>query len=84
MKCCATLQLNDHLLVNTPTLTKSASISAKPAAPNFSAVKPSFTLDAAGHRSTLQLQMMLLSSLKIDHYFHVLELKCDVLHAVHT
>jgi hypothetical protein len=47
-------------------------------------VKPSFTLDAAGHLSMLQLQMMLLSSLKIDHYFHALELKCDVLHAVHT
>jgi hypothetical protein len=84
MKCYATLQPNDHLLVNTLTLTKSASISAKRAAPNFSAVKPSFTLDAAGHLSMLQLQMMLLSSLKIDHYFHALELKCDVLHAVHT
>ena len=50
----------------------------------LSAVKLSFTLVAAGHLSMLQLQMMLLSSLKIVHYFHVLELKCDVLHAVHT
>ena len=44
----------------------------------------SFTLDADGHPSMLQLQMMLLNSLKIVHYFHGSELKCDVLPVVRT
>jgi hypothetical protein len=77
------LQLNDHLPVNTPTLTKSVSISAKHAAPNFSAVKLSFILDAAGHLSMLQLPMMQLSSLKIVHYFREYALKCDAQLVVH-
>jgi len=60
-------QLSDHLLVNTPILKRLESIDVKPAIPNYSAQRLSFTLDAVGHHFMHRRQMTQLRLLKIVH-----------------
>jgi len=59
------LQLSDHLLVNTLTLTKLASINVKLVPPNFFAAKLNFIPGVVGHLFMHPLPMMQLNLLKI-------------------
>jgi hypothetical protein len=78
MKFCVMVQPSGHLLVNTPIPKRSEYIDVKLAIQNYSALKPSFTLDAAGHLFTHRLQMMQLRYLKIARSLLVSALKFDV------